>query len=173
MRITLIVTTVLLAAYCIAPAQPAPPAATQPSLTCIVAVPERGVVQLGPGHAPLHVVLTNVSDRPLRIIDDWNSWGYFNLTLQYTAADGTSHKIEKVGRDWTRNFLTDTTLAPGQMLVRDVAFDPAIWTGLPDAGVVTVTATFKQDEPKELDQKGAAYWSGTAESAAVKFEVRK
>jgi hypothetical protein len=175
MRIPLILATILIGGYCVATAQPARPAtASQPAaLRCTIAVPERGVIVTGPGHPPLHVVLENVSDHPLRLIDEWNSWGFFNLTLNFTTPDGAKHKIEKVGRDWDKNFLTSTILQPGQMLVRDVAFDPAVWTGLPEAGIVTLTATFKQDEPGKLDDKGPAYWSGTAESPEVKIELRK
>lgn len=159
-------------------AWPAPFASAQgqaprQALTVRIAVPQRGAVVARDDHSHFSVVIENVSAQPQKVIDEWNSWGYFNLRFEYTTAGGEKRRIEKQGRDWSKNFLTTTTLQPGEVLVWDVYLDPAVWSDLPvpEKGeqTVTIRAVFTQEDPKDPKEK---VWQGTAESPEQKLTFR-
>jgi len=166
----LIAVVVLAATTFVAKVPSSQPALAPAGLSIRVAVPERGTVSVGDGHPALNVVIENTSATPQGVIDEWNSWGYFNLTLEYTFPNGVRKSIVKKNDfAWTKNNLTFTTLQPGQCLVRDVFFDPKIWSGLPEVTkdtVVSVTASLKQEE------NGANIWHGSVQSAPVQVTVR-
>ena len=145
------------------PAEPAAP------LSVRIGVQEPNVGVAYQKDPVIHIVLTNTSAVPLGILDEWNSFGYFNMTLDYTLADGTHHSMaKKKDMLWDKNYPSATTVQPGECLVRDVHLDPHVWSGLPtDAGryEATFTATFKQS-----DQRTAGVWHGTLQSPPVKVE---
>lgn len=72
----------------------------------------------------INVVLQNTSDKPIRVYQDWNSWGYYNLTLQITSVDGK--KLDKplnIGRGpgmWLANTASTDIIEAGQAMVREV-----------------------------------------------------
>ena len=114
----------------------------------------------------LHVIIENISNKPQSHFDEWNSWGYCNLSLQWTDADGKTGTVAKVPRGWDRNFPTATILQPGEALVRGVSFDPKLWQGWP-TGTGSITLTLKvlyhsKDEPKIPNS--ATGWTGTVVS---------
>jgi hypothetical protein len=154
---------------------PAPPVSAQgdaprPSLTVKIAVPQGGAVAARDDRSHFHVVIENVSAQPQKVIDEWNSWGYFNLRFEYTTAAGEKKRMEKLGRDWSKNFLTTTTLQPGEATVWDVHLDPAVWSDLPvpEKGeqTVSIRAVFAQEDPK-VDA-----WRGKVESPEQKITFR-
>jgi hypothetical protein len=121
-----------------------------PTLRIRIAVPERGMVAARDKHSHFNVVIENVSDQPQKIVDEWNSWGYFDLRLEYTLPNGETRRMEKQDRGWDKNFLTTTTLKPGEVTVWDVALDDSVWTNLPvpktGEAKVTIRAIFSQKE---------------------------
>jgi len=166
----LIAVIVLAATTFVAKVPSSQPALAPAGLSIRVAVPENATVPVGGGRPALQVVIENTSATPQGIIDEWNSWGYFNLTLDYTLPNGIRKSMaKKHDVIWTMNYPSFTTLQPGQCLVRDVFFDPKIWSGLPEVTkdtVVSVTATLTQDE------NGAAIWHGNIQSAPVQVSMR-
>ena len=143
---------------------------TAPSgLTIHVGVGEPNLPPLRPGGPTLHVVFRNGSATPVSLMDEWNSFGYFNMTLAYTLPDGTRGTMAKDNNMmWTMNAPTVTVLQPGQCLVRDVYLDPDVWSGVPKVSedtVVTVVATFKED------QQPGQVWQGTIRSDPVQVTL--
>jgi hypothetical protein len=49
---------------------------------------------------PFCVVLTNVTDHDLTVWKEWCSWGYFNLTFEFTGKDGKVVQVKKMGQEW-------------------------------------------------------------------------
>jgi hypothetical protein len=82
-------------------------------------------------NSSLHVIIENVSDKPQKLFEEWNSWGYDNLTLQWTDAQGKTGKVAKVPGFWTVNYPSTVVLQPGEAIVRDISFDPKLWKGWP------------------------------------------
>lgn len=154
--------------------QDKPPADAKPTLKIGIAVPERGVVVVTDDESHFHVVIQNVSDKPQKIIDEWNSWGYFNLCFEFTTPAGEKKVMEKLGRDWSKNFLTTTTLQPGEVLVRDVFLSDTIWSNLPvmgkDDAKVRLRAIFEQ-KLEQADEK-VDMWQGRITSADQEITFR-
>jgi hypothetical protein len=122
------------------------------------------------GKIPLHVVIENISSAPQNVFEEWNSFGYFALTLEYATQDGVKGVMCKRIVGWTRNWSTFIVLQPGQVLVRDVFLDPKFWSGLPtvrgDATIITVKAIFTQGSG--LDDP---VWQGKIESLPVQLKI--
>jgi hypothetical protein len=118
-----------------------------------------------------HVIVSNTSDKPQRVWQEWNSWGYFGLTFEFTDEQGKTWMARKKPSVWTRNFASFWTLDPHESFVIDIYFgDTNIWEGfpLPENGSQTVTMRavleFKpDDEARQFD-----VWTGRAVSKAEK-----
>lgn len=72
-----------------------------------------------------HVVITNNSDRTVRLYQEWNSWGYHCLTFDLFDKNGKLiGGIEKAGPiQWTRNGPSPLKLRPYESHVIDVYWD--------------------------------------------------
>jgi len=149
--------------------------AAEPALQALkisIAVPERGVVLAADEHSHFHVVIENVSEQPQNVIDEWNSWGYFDLHFEFTTAKGERRLMEKQPRNWWRNFFTATTLKPHEVTVWDVYLDGTIWSELPvpEQGDATVRlrAIFEQNP-----EPGQDVWQGRIESPERQLIFRR
>lgn len=150
-----------------------PGAADGEDFTLTIAVPmknEARVVYLNSGSNRIgfHVVLTNRSGKERRIWESWNSWGYFNLSFEWTGPDGKTVKVERGNRGWDKNFPSFLTLTPGEQHVFDVWF-PGDWKNIPsaikDGEEVTLRAVYATAADK--DSAKAGVWSGTVRSPEV------
>jgi hypothetical protein len=103
------------------------------------------------GGIPFHfpVIITNLSDKPQRIAQEWCSEGYDALSFECTDESGKTQKAGKLGRDWSKNFYAWWTLQPAESVVINVFYtDTAIWTGFPrppahKSQTVTMRAVFE------------------------------
>ena len=78
----------------------------------------------------LLVFVTNNSEDPIDLYEQWNSWGYYAIGFVLRTPDGTQHRITKKARAWTKNFPSMIRLAPGRCHVIPVAFTDDVWKGL-------------------------------------------
>jgi hypothetical protein len=124
------------------------------------------VVEGHQSSTPQRVIIENISDKPQSHFDEWNSWGYGNLTLQWTDAEGRTGTIAKVPGAWDQNGPSTTVLQPGEALVREITDDPKLWQGWPGGNgsiTLTVKVTYQSTgEPKIAGS--AAGWTGTVTS---------
>jgi hypothetical protein len=123
-----------------------------------------------------YVVLTNVSDKPIKILEDWNMWGWFNLSFQATDGKGVAHPIQrKGGYDFTRNFPGTFLIAPGESCIREAKWKD--WTGFEDIPwnerKILLTASFQEfgfEKGSALTEIVAKdVWVGKAESKPCPF----
>lgn len=117
-----------------------------------------------------HVLVTNISDTPQRIWQDWTGWGYFNLRLEFTDADGTTATATKLGKNWSSDGPVSWTLAPHETHVIDVYFaDPKQWTGFPslkdDRKLFTIRAIYESLDSAESKVQGV--WTGKVISQGI------
>ncbi|MFI5380151.1 MAG: hypothetical protein ACHRHE_12705 [Tepidisphaerales bacterium] len=134
-----------------------------PEVKVSLAVVERGRQSTG---SPLHMIIENVSKQPQSHFDEWNSWGYGNVTLDWTDAQGHTGTVTKVPGAWTRNGPTTTILQPGEALVREVSFDPKLWQGWPaitNFTTLTLKAGYRSTGEPQVSNS-AAGWTGTVNS---------
>lgn len=128
----------------------------------------------GSNRISFHVVLTNTSEKEQRIWEAWNSWGYNNLSLEWTGTDGKAVKVERGPQEWDKNFPSFLTLKPGEPHIFDVWF-PDNWRNIPsavkDGEEVTLRAVFAIAADK--DSAKAGVWSGTVRSPEVALRLRR
>jgi len=148
-------------------------------LTVSIAIPlsgaysERAISYYGK-EPKFHVLVTNISDRPQRIWEDWNSWGYYMLSFEITAPNGKVWHIEKGPHAWKRNFPSWWTLPPHESQVLEVYFaDSKTWSLTPfprpleDPETYTLRAIFEIGPSAEAKKNGV--WTGRIMSPAEKY----
>jgi hypothetical protein len=92
----------------------------------------RPVIELAQHSPHFDVVVTNVSDKPVRLWREWCSWGYFSLSFLVTGEDGKPVVVRKDHlRAWTKNFADASTVAPGGQMGFEVKFDDRVWQDFP------------------------------------------
>lgn len=136
---------------------------------------ERGrSINLGYDTAHFHVVLTNISDKPLRLCNDTCSWGYFALSFEVKDESGKTTKVTKQGMPWSTLFAHYLTVPPGDHMVREVSFSKDEWENfvLPEKGKsvdVQMRAVFEikpDDETKKKD-----VWTGKVVSPEETYTI--
>ncbi len=91
----------------------------------------RSIIRLSPGtksvqdiRSHFHVVVTNNTNKPVRLWQERCSWGYYNLSFEVIDAGGKKHTIKKRWiKAWSADAAIHQTLAPGKHRVIDVYFD--------------------------------------------------
>ena len=121
-----------------------------------------------------HVVISNLSEQPLRLWDDHCSEGEFNVAFE-VYEDEKLRLIRRIGQDWAKNFPITAELQPGYHYVSEVSFDPGGWE-LPwaDAEIRTRRVRMRavyQIKPTEIArQKGI--WTGKIASRYGDYTIR-
>ena len=120
------------------------------------------------------VVVTNVSDRPVRLWREWCSWGYFSLSFVATGEDGKSVAVRKKPRGWDRNYPDATIVNPGDHFIFEVSFDDAIWqdSPLPEKSrsrTVRLKAEYAVEGDVQSEKLGV--WTGRVSSPEARFTI--
>jgi hypothetical protein len=120
--------------------------------------------------SPLHVIIENVGDKPQSHFEEWNSWGYGNVTVEWTDASGKSGTVAKVPGRFTKNYPSTVTLQSGEALVREISFDPQLWKGWPEiaSGTKLQLKVIYQTAP---DAKVSS-WTGRVSSKELTVRFR-
>jgi hypothetical protein len=121
-----------------------------------------------------YVVVTNVSDEPVRLWREWCSWGYFNLSFVVTDGAGEEVRVTKRPRGWDKNFPDDSIVPPGGHAVFEVSFDESVWQDapLPEAGksrAVRMRAVYEVKEDDESVKHGV--WTGSVSSPDETYTI--
>jgi len=121
-----------------------------------------------------HVILTNTSDKPQRIVTESNSWGGHALSFELTDDSGKKFTARRVEPDYGKNMLHWWILNPQESMVVDVYFaDSDRWQNFPhsvgygNSQTVTMRAVFevKSDEVPA----SAGLWVGHIVSPPAKY----
>ncbi len=126
-----------------------------------------------------HVLLTNRSQEPVRLWQEWCSWGYSCLQFEIVCPDGSRHMIKKGPASWTRNFPDYVILQPNASVVWDVNFNTNTWEDLawlPNDRTLQVkmraiySAAKPDDEiSKVTGENHMGVWTGEAKSDFYDF----
>jgi hypothetical protein len=149
--------------------------AADPVLSLSLAIPSRDddrVLLLHEKAAHFHVILSNVSDKPQRVWEEWCSWGYYAFTFEIKDEAGKSWIVKKKPIETTYDHADWWTLAPGEHVAFDVFFtDSKVWDGFPhpvnDSQTVFVRAIFEV-KPDTFSEKHGA-WTGRVVSDTKKL----
>ena len=122
----------------------------------------------------IHILLTNHSDQPQRIWKDWNTWGYFNLQLDWYQ-NGKAYPIRrKTPEAWDGDFPDFWLVQPKESLIIEIDLSSGQWSGFPDLYgemiEATLVATY-QNKPDPLAQE-FDIWVGKLVSKRLEIVFR-
>jgi len=122
------------------------------------------------------VLLENRGNHEIRIWEDWNYWGYFNLSFEVIDSSGKTWVVRKRDTSFTRNWPTYFAIRPGQIHVFDVYFgDERTWEGFPLHRGTEQTVQFRAlyDVPESAESKTNAVWTGHLKSESIQVTFVK
>lgn len=134
-------------------------------------------IRIHSAESHFHVVITNQSDRNVRLWEAWNSWGHYNLTFELLDANGKSvGEIQKPPRFWTMNYPSYLELKPDQHHVLNVYFNPNDWE-IPNQPMgkregptdYRLIARYKIEEC--ADSKKHSVWTGELETEPIDIKL--
>ena len=121
---------------------------------------------------PFFVLLTNTGKKPVKLWEEWNSWGYYSLQLEVIGPDGQKHLLKKKPIPFYVNNPERLVLQPGQSAVWDVVLISNVWEDLswiPEEremkAQVKAIYSVKPDEESEIN----GVWTGRVTSQAYDF----
>lgn len=117
----------------------------------------------------LYAQLSNLSPQNIRIWKDWNSWGWFNLSLRmHTSGGDTLVRRRSPGR-WEGDFPDFWTLEPGESVILEIDMRKAQWEGLPDLYGEKLTAILTAVYENKPDVLSEEYqiWTGAIYSRSL------
>ena len=128
--------------------------------------------------SPIFVVISNLSDKPQRVWQIWNSWGAPTIVLEVVDQQGNKLGLIRNGQiAWTMNGPTFDTIAPREHHIIPISIDHTTQWILDGDKLKTlkreewhkvrIRATFTS---RDGEKKGV--WSGTTASKLYDFEFR-
>jgi hypothetical protein len=128
------------------------------------------------------VKLTNVSAKPLRLFEDWNSWGYYLLRFQVVLKSGKEIVLRRGSKVWTMNYAKTILVGPGESYeLKPEVFGERHWPGsakLETEGEASIRAIYTSPSDELLkrglkqlrnESQREELWLGTVESAPIPF----
>ena len=119
-----------------------------------------------------YILLTNVSKRPVRVWQEWCSWGYYSLQFEVFGKDGKRHLLKKKLTSFYANFPDYVELLPRGSVVWRVELFPPLWEDLSwlttnRAEHVTLRAIYSVTADEDSKQYGI--WAGHTSSGVYDF----
>ena len=137
----------------------------------------QGIRIIGQG-SHFHVVIENDSKETVRLWEEWNSWGYFNLTFELFDTTGKSlGEIQKKPTLWTRNFPSYLELKPNQLHVIDVDLHPKGDWNMPikpmgaREGPNKYRLMVNYSVPVDEESKKYRVWTGTLRTKPLEIKL--
>ena len=121
------------------------------------------------------VVVTNTSDKPVKVWREWCSWGYYNLSLRLEIGD-KDVELVKPPRGWGKNYPDAAELAPGESMVWAVVLDEKSWKDfatLKDQVGRRVRLKVRYHVGPDEDSAKLGVWTGTLQTPNQEYVVEK
>lgn len=122
-----------------------------------------------------YVVLTNISEQPQTVFEQWNSWGYFAVSFEFTTDAGRKAKVfRRPTVVFTKNNPSTFAVAPGEHQVFPVRLDK--WweaqPALPRADEIPIKIKAIYDVSATPQSAKQGVWTGHVESKTYDFTLR-
>jgi len=155
-------------------AQEKPPVPTTPFSLAIVPG-RRGITMAQNKPDEFYVVLTNISKKPQAVWESWNSWGYKNISFEFTIPDGRKVIVFEGPQDFTRNFPSTFLIEPGEHQVYAIRLDKWWEThpSLPKADEMAITLRAIYEVRPTPEAAKYKVWTGRLESKSYNFALRQ
>jgi len=125
----------------------------------------------------LFVILTNKTDRKLKVWREWNSWGSGNLTFTAKPEEGSAFTLRRTPVELSWNMSEATIVEPRMSFVCQASLCKKIsgrFEGFPakfEDGKATIQAHFSIKEDDYTRRYGV--WTGSVSSAPMEVLIRK
>jgi hypothetical protein len=121
------------------------------------------------------VVLTNASPETQPVWEYWNSWGYQNISFEFTTADGKKFSVTRKQEDFTKNYPSTFLIGPGEHQVYAIRLDES-WEMHPplpktDETLISLKAIYEVSPTTEAARLHV--WTGRLQSRTYKLTLRQ
>ena len=121
-----------------------------------------------------YVVLTNGTKDAHPVFEYWNSWGYQNISFEFTMPDGKKLVVSKRPQSFTRNFPSTFLIPPGEHQVYAIRLDKG-WETRPKLAAdaetpITLKAIYEVTVTPEATEHKV--WIGRIESKSYNLTLR-
>jgi len=120
-----------------------------------------------------YLVLTNVSGEPQSVWEHGNSWGYRNISFEFTSANGRKAVVSEAAQGFTMNVPSTFLIQAGEHQVYSIELDKW-WEAHPavpkvDEMPITLKAIYEvSSTPQATERK---VWTGRVESKSYKLTL--
>ena len=130
----------------------------------VLLAPNAGGISCFHNPSLFYVILRNKTEKPKRLFEFWNSWGYQNISFYFYMPDG-NHVVTRKDQDFTRNFPSTYEVPGGETIVFPITFDKS-WLELPNIseGESKVKMQVVYICNPSFDAKRANAWTGIVAS---------
>ena len=122
-----------------------------------------------------YVVLTNVSKEAQAVWENWNSWGYRNISFEFTTSDGRKFVVSEGPKAFTRNFPSIFLIEPGEHQVYAIRLDKWWEThpSFPKADEVPITLKAIYEVYPTPEAAQYKVWTGRIESKRYSVKLKQ
>ena len=135
----------------------------------------QGIEMSDDGPRTFYVVLGNRSKEARKVFEDWNSWGYQNISFEVTLPDGKKVLLSRRDQDFTRNAPTTFLIPAGESQVFEIHLDkwweskPALELKARVENKISLKAIYEVKKGPEAIADGV--WTGRVESKGYDFNL--
>jgi len=136
---------------------------------------ERNIIKADGNDPYFYVIITNRTDRDLKVWREWNSWGHDSLTFTVWPKEGPAFTLVKPPAAWLWNGPDSTIVPAGKSFVLQATIEQSEtkhFEGFPEGyrgGGATIQAHFTIKEDEESKKRGV--WTGRVSSAPMEVNI--
>lgn len=136
---------------------------------------EEKIIKADGNDPHFYVIITNQTDRPLKVWREWNSWGHDSLTFTVQPKEGATFTLAKPPAAWLWNGPDSTIVPAGKSFVLQATIEPSQskhFEGFPEGyrgGRATIQAHFAIKEDEETKKRGV--WTGRVSSEPMEVYI--
>ncbi|MCB1086592.1 MAG: hypothetical protein KDM63_06075 [Verrucomicrobiae bacterium] len=133
--------------------------------------PNKSHISVGDDPRSFFVIFRNISTVEQKVFEQWNSWGYRNISFEISEGKRRYNLILKP-QSFTRNFPSIYLVPPGENMVFRFTFD-SNWENLPELPngetEVSINVIYKCTASDESKKQGV--WAGKIRSDEYKQKL--
>jgi hypothetical protein len=107
--------------------------------------------------------LQNNSNKEVRLWEEWNSWGYYNISMKIITNDSI-YTVRKNESRWDKNIPTYFILKPDESKQFDINLNSKDWQGLPAKNIKDSEIQIFYEIPVDEYTKEHDIWTGKLKS---------
>jgi uncharacterized membrane protein len=131
-----------------------------------------GVVSVNNKNSHIYFSLQNNSNKEVRLWEEWNSWGYYNILFIIITNDSI-YTVRKNESFWQKNAPTYFILKPDASKQFDINLNSKDWQGLPAKNIKNAVIQVSYEIPQDEYTREKGVWTGKVTGEIKNIEVLK